>query len=70
MTLDRTPKVWEVTLQKPDGSTMIEKVETYWSSTFEGVKDSVAHAARAAAWLRNKKKLQFQVVGEPKLVTS
>lgn len=65
----RTPKVWEVKLQSPDGKEITEKVESYWDPEFEGVKESIAFAARCKAWIRNKKKIEFQVLGEPKLVT-
>jgi hypothetical protein len=67
-TSDRKPFEWEVTLQKPDGDTMIEKVTAFWSPTYEGVKESIALAARLKAWIRNKKKVEFQVLGEPKLL--
>ena len=68
MTLDRKPFQWEVKLQAQDGKELTEKVEAYWSPEFEGVKESVALAARCKAWLRNKKKVTFQVLGEPKLL--
>jgi hypothetical protein len=67
--LDRTPSVWEVKLQSPDGATITEKVEAFWAPTFEGVKEAVATAARCKAWLRNKKKVQFVAVSEPTLVS-
>lgn len=66
---ERTPFKWEVELQSPDGKTIIEKVEAHWSPTFEGIKDAIAHAARMKAWIRNKRKIDFKVLGEPKLVT-
>ncbi len=69
MTSDREKFTWEVTLQPPSGETFVEKVQAYWSPTYEGIKDAVAHAARMNAWFRNKKKIDFQVIGEPKLVT-
>lgn len=59
---ERTPNVWEVTLQAPDGQTTVEKVQTYWSATFESIKTDVGNAARAAAKIRNKGKIEFQVL--------
>lgn len=66
---DREKFTWEVTLQPPTGETIVEKVSNYWSPSYEGIKEAIGHAARCAAWLRNKKKLDFQVIGEPKLVS-
>jgi hypothetical protein len=68
MAFERKPHVWEVTLQADDGKTYTEKVSAFWSPVFEGVKESIALAARCAATIRNKGKVQFQVIGEPKLL--
>lgn len=68
MTLDRQPFVWEVELQAKDGQTTKEKVQAFWSPVFEGVKESIALAARCQATIRNKGKVQFQALGEPKLL--
>lgn len=68
MTNERTPSDWEVQLQSPDGKVMTEKVSAYWSPDYDGVKESVAIAGRCKAWLRNKKKIDFQIIGEAKLI--
>ena len=69
MTIERRPFEWEVDLQSSaDGKTITEKVFAYWSPTFDGIKDSIALAARCKATIRNKGKVQFQAVGEPKLI--
>lgn len=68
MTNERKPHVWEVKLQADDGKTYTEKVSAFWSPLFDGVKESIALAARCQATLRNKGKVQFQVLGEPKLL--
>lgn len=67
-TSDRKPFEWEVKLQSPDGKEITEKVLAFWSPTYEGVKESIALIARLKAWIRNKKKIEFQVLGEPKLL--
>lgn len=59
---------WEVELQSPDGKTITEKVRAFWSPAYEGVKDGIALAARCKATIRNKGKVQFQAVSEPKLL--
>lgn len=64
----RTPKEWKVKLQASDGKVIEETVKVFWDSAFEGVKESVALAARCKAWLRNNKKVPFQAVGTPELV--
>lgn len=69
MTYERKKFKWKVTLQSPDGQTIDEPVEAYWSPKYEGIKEAVALAARTKAWFRNKKKVEFKVLGEPKLVT-
>lgn len=68
MTNERKPHVWEVKLQAKDGETYTEKVSAFWSPVFEGVKESIALAARCQATIRNKGKVQFQVLGEPTLL--
>lgn len=68
MTSERQPFIWEVKLQSQDGQEITEKVSAFWSPAYEGVKESIALAARCKAWLRNKKKVTFQVLGEPKLL--
>lgn len=68
MTSDRKPFEWEVPLQAKDGKTYMEKVSAFWSPDFDGVKDSIAIAARCKAWIRNKKNVEFQIIGEPKLL--
>lgn len=68
MTSDRKPFEWEVQLQSQDGKQITEKVRAFWSPEYDGVKESIALAARCKAWLRNKKKVTFQVLGEPKLI--
>lgn len=68
MAFERTPREWSVKLQGNDGSTVTETVKAFWSPTFEGVKESIAVAARCKAWLRSKKKIAYQAVGEPELV--
>lgn len=68
MTKDRKPFEWEVQLQSQDGKLITEKVSAFWSPDFEGIKADIGVAARCKAWLRNKKKVTFQVVGEPKLI--
>jgi hypothetical protein len=69
MTSEREKFTWEVKLQPATGETITEKVQAYWSPTYDGIKDAVAHAARMSAWLRNKKKIDFAVIGDPVLVT-
>lgn len=70
MPTERKKFTWEVKLQASnDGSTITEKVEAYWSPKYEGIKEAVAHAARMKAWFRNKKKIDFKAIDEPKLVT-
>lgn len=69
MTSERKPYVWEVQLQASNGETVTEKVSAFWSPVFDGVKESIALAARCKATIRNKKEgLQFQALGEPKLL--
>lgn len=68
MSFDRKHFVWEVKLQSPDGKTMAEKVSAFWTPDFEGVKESIGLAARCKAAIRNKGKVQFQTLGEPKLL--
>lgn len=68
MTFKRQPFEWEVTLQSKDGKEITEKVQAHWSPTFDGVKESIALAARLKAWIRNKKNVEFAVLGEPKLL--
>lgn len=68
MTSDRKPFVWEVKLQAEDGKQYVEKVHAFWSPVFEGVKESVALAARCQATIRNKGKVQFQALGDPALL--
>lgn len=69
MTTERKPFEWEVELQSgADGKTITEKVLAFWSPTCEGIKESIALAARCKATIRNKGKVQFQAVGEPKLL--
>lgn len=69
MTSERKPFEWEVTLQQgSDGQTITEKVLAFWSPTYDGIKESIALAARCKATIRNKGKVQFQAVGEPKLI--
>jgi len=68
MAFERKPHIWEVELQTPEGKTTTEKVSAYWSPTFDGIKESVANAARCAATIRNKGKVQFQVIKEPTLI--
>lgn len=68
MTSERKPFVWEVDLQSQDGQTITEKVHAFWSPVFDGVKESIALAARCKATIRNKGKVQFQAIGEPKLL--
>lgn len=69
MAFERKPFVWEVKLQGgTDGKTIVEKVHSFWSPKFEGVKESIALAARCKATIRNKGKAQFQAIGEPKLL--
>lgn len=68
MTFKRRPFVWEVKLQAKDGKEYVEKVQAYWSPTFDGVKESIALAARLKAWIRNKRKIEFAVIGEPTLL--
>lgn len=64
----RTPKEWKVKLQSKDGQTIVETVKAFWDPKFEGVKESVALAARCQAWVRSKKKVAYQALGEPELV--
>lgn len=64
----RTPNVWEVKLQASNGETTVEKVHSFWSPVFDGVKESIALAARLQAWIRNKKKVEFQAIAEPVLL--
>lgn len=69
MTNERKPFIWEVKLQSAgDGETITEKVSAFWSPAFEGTKESIALAARCKAAIRNKGKVQFQALGEPKLL--
>lgn len=68
MTSERRPFVWEVRLQAQDGKDYTEKVQSFWSPTYEGVKESIALAARLKAWIRNKKKVEFQVLSDPVLL--
>lgn len=69
MSTERQPFVWEVDLQSSaDGKTITEKVQAFWSPTSDGIKESIALAARCKATIRNKGKLQFQAIGEPKLL--
>lgn len=68
MAFERKPFIWEVELQTTDGQTRTEKVQAYWSPAYEGVKSSIELAARCAATIRNKGKVQFQVIGEAKLL--
>lgn len=68
MVSDRKPNVWEVELQSPDGATRTEKVHSFWSPLFDGVKHDIATAARCAATIRNKGKVQFEVISEPKRI--
>ena len=68
MNSDRKPFVWEVKIQSQEGKEYTEKVSAFWSPVFEGVKESIALAARCQATLRNKGKVQFQALGEPKLL--
>lgn len=66
---ERTPNVWEVTLQKPDGTTSIEKVRSFWDPEFAGTKADIATAGRCKAVIRNKGKVDFKNVNtEPVLV--
>jgi hypothetical protein len=67
-TSDRKPFEWEVKLQSPDGKEITEKVLAFWSPSYDGVKESIALAARLKAWIRNKKKIEFQVLGDPVLI--
>lgn len=67
--VERKPFIWEVELQGGnDGKTIKEKVQAFWSPTYDGVKESIALAARCKATIRNKGKVQFQALGEPKLL--
>lgn len=68
MAFERKPFIWEVKLQAADGKEYLEKVSAFWSPLYEGVKDSIALAARCQATIRNKGKVQFQALGEPKLL--
>lgn len=68
MAFERKPFVWEVELQASNGETVTEKVQAFWSPLFDGVKESIALAARCKATVRNKGKLQFQALSEPKLL--
>lgn len=68
MTFNRQPFEWEVKLQSKDGKQLDEKVLSYWSPTADGVKERIALAARLKAWIRNKKKVEFVVLGEPVLL--
>lgn len=69
MTSERKPFIWEVKLQAAEGGeTYTEKVSAFWAPVFEGVKESIALAARCQATIRNKGKVQFQAIGEPKLL--
>lgn len=68
MISDRKPFEWSVKLQSQDGKELTEKVTAFWSPAYEGIKESIALAARCKAWLRNKKKVNFQVIGEPELI--
>ncbi len=68
MTRERKPHIWEVTLHTQDGKEHTEKVTAFWSPLYDGVKESVALAARCKATIRNKGKVQFQALGEPKLL--
>ena len=68
MAFERKPFVWEVELQSQDGQTIKEKVQAFWSPVFDGVKESIALAASCKATLRQKGNVQFQVLGEPKLL--
>lgn len=71
MTLNREPFEWEVQLQADaggEGKTLTEKVQAYWSPTFDGVKESIKLAARCKARIRHKGKVNFQAIGEPKLL--
>ena len=46
MTIERRPFEWEVDLQSSaEGKTITEKVFAYWSTTFDGIKESIALAA-------------------------
>lgn len=69
MLSERTKSEWEVKLQSPDGKTYTEKVSSFWSPVYENISQSIGHAARCKAWLRNKKKVEFQVIGDPVLIT-
>lgn len=64
----RTPKEWKVKLQSKDGKQITETVKSFWTPDFEGVKDSIALAARCKARIRNENKFEFQSIGEPELV--
>lgn len=68
MAFERKPFVWEVKLQAVGGETITEKVQAFWSPKFDGVKESIAKAARFKALRRQKDKVDFQVLGEPKLL--
>lgn len=69
MSYERKPFEWEVELQSgTDGKTITEKVFAFWSPNSDGIKESIALAARCKATLRNKSKIQFQAVGDPKLL--
>lgn len=69
MAFERKPFIWEVKLQASNGETVTEKVSAFWSPVFDGVKESIALAARCKATIRNKKEgLQFQAIGEPTLL--
>lgn len=68
MTGERKPFVWECKIQAPDGKEYTEKVTAFWDPAFDGVKESIALAARCKAWFRNKKKIQFKSLGEPQLL--
>ena len=51
----RTPTKWKVTLQSQGGPTKEVEIESYWSRTWEGIKDEIGKAAAIREWFNSGK---------------
>jgi hypothetical protein len=60
--MDRIRHNWNVTLQREDGEVLTEKVAAYWDPGFEGINDTVGHAARTQAHAKTGKRFEFAVI--------
>jgi hypothetical protein len=55
MVFERKAKKWKVTLQSKGGPTKDVEIESYWSPSWDGIKEAIGVAAAVREWFKSGK---------------